>query len=423
LTHALSPESEQVSVTFDRVLDTAAELFWAKGYAATTTREIAAALEIQQASLYYHVSSKEDLLYQLCRSGLRQVLDAVEELPPTGSAIERVRVLARRHVTKLLGHKKRNAVMLMELRSLSPRHRSEVVALRQQYADVVRKTLEDAQAEGSIRNDISAGHLTLALLNMLNWTVVWFRADRELGAGELADLFIRIYLEGIATKREDTAHWMSLNCMPGTKGHKPVSRARKTGGAETSERLLKAAVALFSRKGYESTSTREVAALIGIQKASLYYHIESKEDLLYLISKASLECIRGDVEKAMQHADGPVERIRALIGAHLQSMLRDQEEHATTLAKMRSLSKERLAQVGALRRDYEEMVRHAMLEGQRAGAVRGDIDPKYMSLALLGLLNRVLVWYRKRGRLSPAQLGQVLGTIFLTGAAALPTGR
>src|ERR1700752_4646273 len=52
--------------TPERVLDTAAALFWEKGYAATTTREIAAAVGIQQASLYYHVASKEGLLYQLC---------------------------------------------------------------------------------------------------------------------------------------------------------------------------------------------------------------------------------------------------------------------------------------------------------------------------------------------------------------------
>jgi AcrR family transcriptional regulator len=54
--------AEPGAPTVDRLLDTAAGLFWEKGYAATTTREIAAALNIQQASLYYHMSSKEDLL-------------------------------------------------------------------------------------------------------------------------------------------------------------------------------------------------------------------------------------------------------------------------------------------------------------------------------------------------------------------------
>src|ERR1700749_3249620 len=63
--------------TVDRLLDTAAELFWREGYAATTTREIRAALNIQQASLYYHIASKEDLLYQLCVSSIQAFLDRI----------------------------------------------------------------------------------------------------------------------------------------------------------------------------------------------------------------------------------------------------------------------------------------------------------------------------------------------------------
>src|SRR5262252_7244812 len=110
-------------------------MFWEKGYAATTTREIAGALQIQQASLYYHIASKEDLLYQLCLSSVRQFLsDTPAALNGSTDAQERVRVLIHAHVHTLLKHQKRNATMLTELRSLSARHRAEVVELREQYA-------------------------------------------------------------------------------------------------------------------------------------------------------------------------------------------------------------------------------------------------------------------------------------------------
>ena len=68
------PTAQSDTPTVDRLLDTAAALFWEKGFAATTTREIATALRIQQASLYYHMSSKEDLLYQIFGSSLHQFL-------------------------------------------------------------------------------------------------------------------------------------------------------------------------------------------------------------------------------------------------------------------------------------------------------------------------------------------------------------
>src|ERR1700693_4968087 len=56
--------------TTDRLYDSAADLFWRHGYAATTTREIPTAFGIQQASLYHHIANKEDLLYRICVSSL-----------------------------------------------------------------------------------------------------------------------------------------------------------------------------------------------------------------------------------------------------------------------------------------------------------------------------------------------------------------
>src|SRR6516164_10468560 len=91
--------------TPERVLDTAAMLFWEKGYAATTTREIAAAVGIQQASLYYHVASKEDLLYQLCVSSMEQLLADVELAGPQPcDSLDRLGVLIGAHLRTLLKH-------------------------------------------------------------------------------------------------------------------------------------------------------------------------------------------------------------------------------------------------------------------------------------------------------------------------------
>jgi len=86
------------------------------------------------------------------------------------------------------------------------------------------------------------------------------------------------------------------------------------------------------------------------------------------------------------------------------------------LAEMHALSPQRLEQVLALRDAYEEFVRSVLQDAQSAGALRGDIDGKYLCLCLLGLMNRVLVWYDRGGLLSPGQVGQLLAVIFLGGA-------
>ena len=413
---ALSPAAPP---TLERLLDTAAALFWEKGYAATTTREIAAAVGVQQASLYYHVASKEDLLHQICVSSLEQLLIDVESaVNEAGNPLDRIRILIRAHLRTLLKYQKRNVTMITELRALSPRHRAEVVALRQRYAKLVRSVLADAQAAGMVRADIRAKYLCLALLNVLNRAVLWFRREKALSPDQLADLFIPIYLNGAAA----SSARVSLT-LPDLKRRrrKPASRPRGSRGASqnsTLERLLDAAAALFSRKGYAATSTREIAALLGIQKASLYYHIESKEDLLYAICKSSLEQIRSDVETALDNVRDPLERTRTLVSAHVESLLRDQAKHSTALAEMHALSEERLAQVMSLRDGYEDLVRSVLRDAQRAAALRDDIDVKYLCLCLLGMINRVEAWFRPSGTLSPDQLGQLLAVIFLTGAAA-----
>jgi AcrR family transcriptional regulator len=229
----------------------------------------------------------------------------------------------------------------------------------------------------------------------------------------LAGIFVKIFLTGAAGAPVRTA--IGLPDLASVKQAGPRPRKPRHRDNSTFERLLDAAVALFSRKGYTATSTREVAELVGIQKASIFYHIEDKEDLLYLICKSSLEQIRSDIDIAIREIQDPLARIRTLIRTHIESMLRDRDKHLTTLAEMHALSNERLAQVVSLRDAYENLVRSALHDAQRAAALRDDIDAKYLSLGLLGLMNRALRWYRPSGRLSPSQLGHLFAAIFLTG--------
>jgi AcrR family transcriptional regulator len=400
----------------DRLLDTAAGMFWEKGYAATTTREIAGALQIQQASLYYHIASKENLLYQLCLSSVQQFLsDVPHVLDGIPAPLDRIRALIRTHVSSLLKYQRRNATMLTEMRSLSARHLAEVVELREKYACLVRAEFANAQQAGVIRPDVPTKYLSLAFLNMLNWAALWFHPDQALSADALADLFSEIFLKGVAAG--DRSHLPAPDLAPSTKKPLRTRRQSRQGESATVERLLDAAATLFSTKGYSGTSTREVAALLGMQKASLYYHIEGKEDLLYFICKSSLERIRADVATAVQETGEPLERTRAMVCAHIESMLRDQDEHAATLAEMHALSRERLAHVFELRDQYEGLVRSVLEDGQKAGALRADIDAKYLCLSVLGMMNRVLVWYRRRGPLTPNQIGQMVAAVFLGGAA------
>jgi AcrR family transcriptional regulator len=399
------------------LLDTAAALFWEKGYAATTTREIAALVGIQQASIYYHVSSKEDLLYQLGISSLEQLRLAVQDaVHHAGDPLERIRIFVPAHLDTLLRYQIRHVTVLTQLHGLSAPHRADVLTQRKRYAGFVRGLLEDAQQAGRLRSDIPPHYLYLALLNMLNWAVFWFRRDRETPVDEVAAAFRTIYLEGaMAGSKRPPRTGQTWAGKPRKRAAKPSHR---TAAASTPERMLERAAALFSSKGYAATSTREIAAGLGMRKASLYYHIQTKEDLLHAICKWSIEQIQSDVQSALAEVAAPLDRIRALIQAHLESMLRDQDKHAAALAEIHLLSAARQAEVVALRDGYEDLLRGVLEQAQKAGVVRTDVPLKYLCLSLLGLLNRVTVWYRRSGNLTPDQLGQMFAELFLTGALA-----
>ena len=192
-------------------------------------------------------------------------------------------------------------------------------------------------------------------------------------------------------------------------------------GTATAKRLRDGAARLFWKNGYAATSIRELAGSLGVQKASLYYHIEGKEDLLYDICVESLGNIRGAVTRALEGEDDPLKRVRAMIRAHVVSMLDDREKHATMLTELKALSPDRRDRVVRLRDEYEVLIRGVLAGAQEAGALSRETPAKELGLGLCNLLNWTIFWYRPDGDLSPEQLAGILEKIFLDGVRPGPS--
>jgi AcrR family transcriptional regulator len=206
----------------------------------------------------------------------------------------------------------------------------------------------------------------------------------------------------------------------------PVSTTTAHGGAlkaspeGTAGRLLDTAASLFRAKGYGASTTRELAALLGIQNASLYHYIGKKEDLLYDLSVESLRNIHEQVSRAVAAESGGSARVRALVRAHVVSALADQDKHATMLIELRSLGSERRAEVLQLRDDYEALVRDTLVAAQGDGSIASDIPARHLTFALLNLLNWTIFWYGPGGDLGPEALADLFGRVFLSGVETRP---
>jgi TetR/AcrR family transcriptional regulator, cholesterol catabolism regulator len=213
--------------TLDRVLSTAAELFRTHGYAATTTREIAARLGIQKASLYYHINSKEDLLYELIMVTLRANLEAIEAAAAgPGTAVERLRRALTAHLVGMHSDPDKNGTALTEMRSLEGERRATVVKLRDEYEAVFRHVIEDGQKEGLVRDDMESRYLVLALLSMANWTLVWYHQGGGLKPEQLAEILLGVFLDG-ALAGDDTQPRTARRTAAKGRGQEAKARSQR----------------------------------------------------------------------------------------------------------------------------------------------------------------------------------------------------
>lgn len=186
--------------TNERLIRLAATEFWQRGYAATSTRELAELLGIQKASLYHHIRSKEDLLQEISVRSLDHIQQATADAIETAEPGEQLHALVRAHVATALGDRDMHAVTLTELRSMSEKRRHDVLELRRAYEQTVEDCIVQAQADGVLRTDMSARWLTLSLLNLLNWTIFWYHADGSLDVDEIGEGLYDVFVNGAAQR-------------------------------------------------------------------------------------------------------------------------------------------------------------------------------------------------------------------------------
>ena len=180
--------------------EVASELFHANGYAATSVRDIAKALDIQGASLYAHVASKEDLLWSIVASAATAFeAKANEAVAETTDAdpVERLAALVEAHVDVVTADPERASVFVTEWRHLSGSRRAAIAQRRDAYEARFRAVIEDGTAVGAFRATDSALAATF-ILTALNGIATWYRPDGRLSADRIADHYVDLALRSLS---------------------------------------------------------------------------------------------------------------------------------------------------------------------------------------------------------------------------------
>lgn len=189
------------------------------------------------------------------------------------------------------------------------------------------------------------------------------------------------------------------------------------------EEIRDAAARIFHEKGYAATSIQDIADAVGILKGSLYYYIDTKEDLLFEVIKGAHERGLEDLAKWRQLDAPPATRLRAAIEGHVVSNLCNLMSVGVFFHDFRSLSPDRRAEIIRDRDVYDDNLRQLVADGQAAGDFAPEFDPSVVVMGVLGMMNWAYQWYRPDGPLSPADIASAFADQILGGIAIRPDGR
>jgi AcrR family transcriptional regulator len=173
----------------------AARLFAQKGYHGTSMEDLAEAMGVQKGTLYTHVRSKEDLLYELCRDGATAFHDALDGVPEQLPATERIRLALRAHLRVVAEQLDVSTVFTREWRYLDDGRREEFVRSRREYEQRIRAIFQDGMEQSELRTDLDAGTAALLFLSAANWAYTWLRPAADTDA--LADRMTGVLVDGM----------------------------------------------------------------------------------------------------------------------------------------------------------------------------------------------------------------------------------
>ena len=184
----------------------AAEVFSKEGYDRTTLSDIAERAGTDRASVYYYVSSKEELFQEVCSGMLEQNLAAAEEIAMRDNAPrEKLELIIAHHMSTHERGFPQWSVLVQEMRRITGADTTwtrDAVEKMRRYEAIVRSILEDGIADGTIRADVPSRLAMNAIFGMLNWTHRWFRPDGQYNAAQVAAAFAAITLDGLSKDTE-----------------------------------------------------------------------------------------------------------------------------------------------------------------------------------------------------------------------------
>ena len=186
------------------VVRAAARLFSERGYHGTSMQHLADALGVLRGSLYAHIGSKEELLFEVVDDGADRFLDrGTTAAALDAPAAARLTTLLVSHIETAIEHIDAATVFLNEWRYLSQPLRDVIQDKRDRYESIVRSIIQSGVDSGEFRRDLNITIAARLVLSAANWTYTWLRPDGDLAPAEVGTAYAELLVQGLKTTGAD----------------------------------------------------------------------------------------------------------------------------------------------------------------------------------------------------------------------------
>jgi TetR/AcrR family transcriptional regulator, cholesterol catabolism regulator len=169
--------------------------------------------------------------------------------------------------------------------------------------------------------------------------------------------------------------------------------------------ILAAAAGLFRRQGYGATTMRDIANAVGLSKAGLYHHYQSKEELLTGIVTTGTEALLRQLRAVESSGLPPEQKLREFVRTRMQTIAEYQDMLTVIWQERPIIDQETFAVLAKQLEGYRAGTAGLVEEGRQAGIISPDVDPHLLMLAIDGMTGWSYLWMRPGQGYSPTEIG------------------
>ena len=395
----------------DLLLDEAARQLNARGISQTALIDLAAALGLSRAAVYYYADDRQDLVFQAYRracEALARDIAAAAQAP--GSGLDRIAAF----ISLSLDPERVEEAVLSEVAYLEDEQRATIEALADGVLAQLKALIADGQRAGDVRA-CDAGIVAQALLGMVSWVPLaprWVGEDKSIRARSAAAA-IDLIRNGVAA-RVDPARPLPKLDSAALRPARGNLFSREEAAAMKTEELLRTASRLFNRKGIDATSLDEIGAAVGATKSVVYHYLTDKPDLVAKCYRRAF-ALGEKVLEAMAGIEGDgFARAVAGFGLLVEINARAEFSPLAPLAGIDALHPEARREIVALARRSEERFPAAVQAGVADGSIR-PIDLTGSAVALAGTFGWIPKWFDGEDEAMAARIADEFQSLYAFG--------